>query len=426
MDLPVEFIAEIKNIVPDFEAFISSFDNKPSRAFRVNTLKVSDEALLGAMGKREAVPYAEHCYYLGEDEKWGNHPFHHAGLMYMQEPSAMATLSAFPVKGGIALDMCAAPGGKTIALSGMVDCLVSNEVNPARAATLKGNIERMGLKNVAVTNFFPSEIEKYGEIFDVVLLDVPCSGEGMFRKDETAVREWSEAHSISCVARQKAIIRSADKVLKRGGTLIYSTCTFSKRENEDVIDDFMSEFDYELVEPRGTVADFTAYLTDRRMRRFYPHLASGEGQFFAALTKRGGGESKPPKATKRASDKEVDTFLLDTIGKTLPYSEHNGIFYVPALPFELSGKVALGGVRIGRREGKVFKPDHNFFSAYGSEMYNFEPSEEELSRYLHGEELFGDRVGYGAITILGGAIGGFKGVDGRYKNLYPKGLRRNQ
>lgn len=423
MELPEKFIEEMREIVPNYEAFMASYDLPPARAFKVNTAKVDEAALLSAMGGRKKVPYAEHCYYL--DEKWGDHPFHRAGLMYIQEPSAMATLSAYGISGGLALDLCAAPGGKTAMLSDKVDFLISNEVNPSRATVLKGNVERLGLKNVAVTNCFPSELEYLGEIFDVVLADVPCSGEGMFRKDETAIREWSEAHSISCAARQRAILISADKVLKRGGLLIYSTCTFSRRENEDVVSGFLSEHDYELLEPSETVASSTTYLTDKRMRRFYPHLALGEGQFFAAMRKKGGGESRTPKENKFVSDKDVDAFLKSTIGRTMPYSLHDGMFFVPSMPFALKSKVVYGGVHIGRREGKTFKPDHGFFSAYGREMFGFEPSPEELNRYLHGEELVGEHSGYGAITVLGAPLGGFRGVEGRYKNLYPKGLRRN-
>ena len=425
MELPQKFLDEMKETVPDFEGFISSYSAPPARAFRVNTVKADEKKLISAVGGRERVPYAEHCYFLGEAEKWGNHPFHHAGLMYIQEPSAMAPISAYEISGGLALDMCAAPGGKTIALAEKVDFLVSNELNPARAAVLKSNIERMGLKNAAVTNCFPKDLERLGEIFDVVLLDVPCSGEGMFRKDETAIREWSEAHSISCAARQKAIIRSADRVLRRGGMLIYSTCTFSRRENEDVIEDFLRENDYELIEPSEEAKSVTTFLSNSHMRRFYPHLAAGEGQFFAALKKRSGGFDKLPRVNKFASDKEVGDFLMSTIGRCPPYCEHKGIFYMPALPFALNDKVVSGGVRIGKREGKVFKPDHFFFSAFGSEMFGFEPDSEQLARYLRGEELYGHHHGYGAITVLGGGLGGFRGVDGRYKNLYPKGLRRN-
>ena len=233
-------------IVPKFDDFLRSYEMPPTRAFRVNNQKIDDKSLLSAIGEHEALPF-DHCYYLSENEKWGAHPIHHAGLMYIQEPSAMASVNAFDIKADLALDLCAAPGGKTIQLADKVGCLVSNEINPSRAAVLKSNVERMGLTNVAVTNHSPKDLIKLGEIFDLVLADVPCSGEGMFRKDEDAIREWSVEHSVSCAARQSAILESADKLIKKGGMLIYSTCTFSKRENEDVLERFMAEHDYELV-----------------------------------------------------------------------------------------------------------------------------------------------------------------------------------
>ncbi|MCH5164221.1 MAG: hypothetical protein J1F36_04315 [Clostridiales bacterium] len=423
VNLPKEFLDEMKSIVPDYDAFLRSYEQPPTKAFRINGVKIDDKKLLSAIGNYQRVPFAEHCYYLGS-EKWGNHPYHHAGLMYIQEPSAMAAVNAYDINATLALDLCAAPGGKTIQLASKVTHLVSNEITPSRAAVLKSNVERMGYMNVAVTNHSPKDFEKLGEIFDLVLADVPCSGEGMFRKDEIAIREWNVEHSISCAARQSAILESADRVLKKGGMLIYSTCTFSKRENEDVIEKFLLSHDYELVMPKEEVCRQTVYLTDKRMRRFYPHTGVGEGQFFAALIKRDGGENRLPKPYKMAKNKEVDKFMSDIIRRNVDYLEHNGIFYVPALPFELPlNSIVSGGVRIGKLDGKVFKPDHYFFSAFGKEMFGFEPNEEEIKRYMHGEELSGEHSGYGAITVLGAPLGGFKGSDGRYKNLYPKGLR---
>ncbi len=421
MDLPKRYLDEMKEIVPSFPEFLRSYDEPPVKAFKVNTLKIDDDTLLNAMGEHCPVPFAAHAYY-ADERKWGRHPFHHAGLMYFQEPSAMAAINAYDITADLALDMCAAPGGKAIWLAEKVGRLVANEVNPSRAAVLKGNIERMGCTNVAVTNHFPTDFEPLGEIFDLVLVDAPCSGEGMFRKDETAIGEWSEEHSKSCALRQIAILESADKVLKRGGMLIYSTCTFSKRENEDVVNDFLSRRDYSLVMPKSEAEAQTVFLTDKHMRRFYPHLAKGEGQFFAAMVKNDGGINERKKAIKFASNKAVDAFLDSTTGG-MKYCGVNDIFYVPALDFELPlSKIVSGGVRIGKIE-KAFKPDHCFFSAFGKKMFCFEPSEMQLLKFLHGEELEGEHIGYGAVTVLSAPLGGFKGVDGRYKNLYPKGLR---
>ncbi len=424
MKLPYEFLREMQSVLPDYDEFLRSYEQSPTKAFRVNELKIDDKKLLAAMGTYKPVPFAEHCYYIDAAEKWGNHPFHHAGLMYFQEPSAMLPVSAYDVSPTLALDMCAAPGGKSLQLAQKAKYLVSNEINPSRAAVLKGNVKRMGAKNVIVTNHSPQELEKLGAIFDLVLVDAPCSGEGMFRKDEVAIEEWSEEHSKSCAVRQNAILESADKLLKKGGTLIYSTCTFSRRENEDVINVFLQNHDYSLKKPLLSVVERTTYLSDERMRRFYPHKGVGEGQFFVALTKNSGESQKLPKSTKYAKNKTVDEFLLSSIGKTTEYCCVNDMYYVPTLPFELPlGRIVSGGVKIGRQDGKIFKPDHHFFSAFGSNMFCHEADGEEIKRYMHGEELSGDYNGYGVITVLGAPLGGFKGVGGRYKNLYPKGLR---
>ncbi len=424
MQLPDTFLEEMKSVVKDFDSFLRSYKQPPCRAFRINNIKISDEKLLDFIGKHDKVPFAEHCYYLNEDEKWGSHAVHHAGLMYIQEPSAMAAVNAYEIKADLALDMCASPGGKTIQLASKAKYLVSNEINPSRAAVLKRNIERMGLKNVAVTNHSPKELEALKETFDLVLVDAPCSGEGMFRKDENAITEWSLAHSEGCAVRQAAIMESVDKVLKKGGMLIYSTCTFSPRENEDIVNEFLSKHDYELAIPSPEVCAQTESFSNEKMRRFYPHTGIGEGQFFAAMIKKSGGEGRSFKPPALSRNKLVTEFLIQTIGREIDFSEHSGIFYAPALPFELPlAKIVSGGVRIGRLEGKIFKPDHYFFSAFGKEMFCYEPTAEEISKYLHGEELYGDHKGYGAVTVLGAPLSGFKGSDGRYKNLYPKGLR---
>lgn len=419
MNLPEKFLQEMRTIVPLYDDFLRSYGSEPIKAFKANAKY--EKRLLNAIGTREKVPFADHCYYL--NEKMGSHPFHHAGLLYIQEPSAMLPVNAFDIKASLAIDLCAAPGGKSIQLADKVDCLVSNEISPNRASVLKSNIERLGLRNVAITNHSPKELEKLGEIFDLVLVDAPCSGEGMFRKDEIAIRDWSEENSISCAARQYAILESADKLLKRGGMIIYSTCTFSQRENEDVILRFLNEHDYRLAEPNEQAKKHSISLINDNMRRVYPHLERGEGQFFAGLIKQSGNLKLLPRENKYSFDKDVLTFLKDTTG-VKNFCEYGDSYFIPALPFELPlWRVVSCGVKIGKKRGKVFKPDHAFFSTFGAEMFCISPSEEETLRYLHGEELTGLHNGYGAVTVLGAPLGGFKGSDGRYKNLYPKGLR---
>ena len=237
----------------DYESFLRCYEEKPLKGLRVNTIKCSVEKLRALLDTElRQSPFSDVGFYIESDEKLGNNPLHHCGAFYIQEPSASGAVNALGIEpDDRVLDLCAAPGGKSAqiaALLGEKGFLWSNEIVKSRANILLSNIERMGIRNYVVSSLSPEKLcPKLGGYFDKILVDAPCSGEGMFRKDAQAVLQWSEEHTKSCMDRQLQILRSAKGCLKKGGILVYSTCTFSKYENEDVIDTFLTEnSDFEL------------------------------------------------------------------------------------------------------------------------------------------------------------------------------------
>ena len=252
--LPIDFTNRMKAILgEEYEKFEASYSEVPVRSFRVNTNKISEENFekINLFGGKK-IPYAENGFYFSCDGI-GNHPYHHAGMIYIQEPSAMAPVASVDIQPGWnILDLCASPGGKSTqaAAQNPDGVLVSNEIIPSRCKTLTGNIERMGFRNVITTCTDAKKIASlYGEVFDLVIVDAPCSGEGMFRKDENAQNEWSVENVLHCAERQREILDEIKTTVKPGGLLLYSTCTFSLEENEKNVDWFLNENDnFELID----------------------------------------------------------------------------------------------------------------------------------------------------------------------------------
>ena len=339
--LPIDFTKRMKELLgEEYGNFEASYSEDPVRSFRINTNKISKKIFekINPFGG-EKIPYAENGFYFFGDGI-GNHPYHHAGMIYIQEPSAMAAVESVDIQPDWnILDLCASPGGKsTQAASQNPDgVLVSNEIVPSRCKTLTGNIERMGFQNVITTCTDAKRIAAlYNEAFDLVIVDAPCSGEGMFRKDENAQKEWSVENVLHCAERQREILDKIKTTVKPGGLLLYSTCTFSLEENEKNIDWFLNENDnFELIEVKDSVKKFTAdgSMFDgcnekniSRCRRFYPHVAKGEGQFIALMKKTDGIgiEEFPPNALKDISKKE-EKIIFDFLDETLESYNKNAV-----------------------------------------------------------------------------------------------------
>ena len=445
--LPKEYESRMKQLLgEDFENYLNELQNPPVKAFRVNTDKISleDFEKINVFGA-EKIPYVENGYYL-DYEKVGNHPYHHAGLIYVQEPGAMAPAECVDIKPDwFVLDMCAAPGGKSTQLKnklGENGVLVSNEIISSRCKILTGNIERLGLKNTVVTCMDTEKLaSRFQNTFDLVMVDAPCSGEGMFRKEEIAVSEWSNENVLMCAKRSAEILENAVKTLKSGGYIVYATCTFSLEENEMTIDAFLQNHpEFELVPANERVVKSTADGVKfssckceniHFARRFYPHIAKGEGQFMAVLHHKGEKTGNNFYAvSNKKTDKIVTEFFNDTLTEYnsdfVGVYNGNPIYYNNRLP--IPDRTAFCcGVTIGEIRKNYILPHHQFFMALGDNFkrkINLSVNSAELSKYLHGEEFDTDcQNGWAVVMVEGCAIGGAKVSNGRAKNHYPKGLR---
>ena len=445
--LPEAFVQRMKGLLgAEYEAYEASFQSPAVRAFRVNTNKISlaDFEAINIFSK-EKIPYVETGWYL-EYDKIGNHPAHHAGMLYVQDPGAMAPAECLDIRPDWRiLDMCAAPGGKSSQLRnklGEEGILVSNEIIASRCRILTGNMERLGFRNTVTTCMAPAKLCKiFPQTFDLVMVDAPCSGEGMFRKDENAIDEWSVENVLHCAERQKDILESAAAAVKDGGYIIYATCTFSLEEDEMVVDHFLANHpEFELLPVkeavRAATADGVAFPgcrceTIREARRFYPHKSRGEGQFMAVLHSKSAapdqGGVSPRKAEKL--DKTVTDFLDDVLTdydkSHVTMYNGNPVYFTPDMNIP-KGAAFSCGVTIGEVRKNYIQPHPQFFMAMGPRFRRkVELTGEDLERYLHGEEISVDAPnGWAVVMTNCCSLGGVKVVNGRAKNHYPKGLRK--
>jgi len=445
--LPDEYTNRMKNLLGDeYRLYIDALEKEPVKAFRVNTDKISleDFKKIDCFSDGQ-IPYCENGFYLNY-EKIGNHPFHHAGMIYVQEPGAMAPAECIDISPDWkVLDMCAAPGGKSTQLKnklGNDGVLVSNEIIPSRCKILTGNIERLGLKNTVTTCMDTARLATtFPDTFDFIMVDAPCSGEGMFRKDENAIAEWSEENVKKCALRQAEILENAVKLLKSGGYIVYATCTFSLEENEMTIDSFLDTHpDFEILPVKDEVKKCTqdGIFFDgckceniHFARRFYPHKSRGEGQFMALLHHKGKANNNYNKISKTTkTDKITSDFLSDVLCcyDDEYVTEYNGnpVYFTPDFPIN-KGTAFSCGVTIGEIRKNYVQPHHQFFMALGKDFkrkIELSVESEELSKYLHGEEIpVCCQNGWAVVTVNGCTLGGAKVVNGTAKNHYPKGLR---
>ncbi len=457
--LPEEFTRRMMELLGDeYAEFSRALEEPPVRGLRVNTLKCDTEDFISrGKYKLTPLPYCPEGFIIEDDSLRGTSPEHHAGEIYIQDPGAMSALAALDIKPDWrVLDLCSAPGGKSTqaaARLGDGGFILSNEFVPKRAKICVGNFERLGLRCAAVSSLDTSEFKKYyNAFFNLVIVDAPCSGEGMFRKSDEALEEWSLENVKLCAARQREILDNAASLVAAGGYLLYSTCTYSLEENEMTVDDFLSRhIDYSLTAVRDELIAATkdgiqfegAKSKDLSIaRRFYPHISRGEGQF-VALMKRDENInvnktllfSAKDTALSREEAKITDKFFRENLTEA-PYGRlvKNGenIVLIPH-GYPLPPKsVFMSGVMLGEIRKSVFHPAHQFFSAYGAlfkRKEHLEDGDERLNRYLTGEEIESrseSDSGYVAVFYGNSPLGGGKLVGGRIKNHYPKGLRNNK
>lgn len=467
MELPIAFSTRMKRLLgTEYDAFYTALCTEDAvKGLRVNTHKVSvDTFFAHAPFALEPIPYVRGGYVVSDEAQAGKHSYHHAGAYYMQDPGAMATVAALSDElwerdGLKILDLCAAPGGKTTQLASLCaprgGAVLANEYNAARSRILAGNVERMGLDNVCVTNLDSKYLAQwYPDFFDLVVVDAPCSGEGMFRKNDLAISEWSPENVRMCAVRQKEILENAATCVAAGGYLLYSTCTYATEENEETVAAFLAAHpDFSLRPCHCAVVACTADgidVTDgihpelTLCRRFYPHVSRGEGQFVALLqrdevvtdTKKTARDAVAPLGKRETA--AVQDFLKETLGQTLSglcLCGGNVVSFVPhetlGFPLPTFGLVAAG-VTLGELRKDRLVPHHHFFMAYGKRMRStcvFDPTAAAVTRYLTGEEIDvpTECKGHTAVLLRIGdetvTLGGGKAVQGRLKNYYPKGLR---
>ena len=448
--LPEGFKQRMKNILgEEYDRFERALDEPNVRAIRVNTTKLStDEFLDKTALTLSPIKYAADGFIPDSCEGIGRTPEHHSGMFYVQDPGAMATVKAVEIKEGWrVLDACSAPGGKASQLASAIGeggVILANEYVPKRAKIIVSNFERLGIRNAVITSLDTQRIgEMFDSYFDLVLCDAPCSGEGMFRKYDEAITEWSSDNVRLCAERQREILNNLAPTVRAGGYLLYSTCTYSKEENEDTVRAFLENHpEFSLCPVDEKIKNATAKGLDgmEETRRFYPHITKGEGQFIALMKKDENTGNMPTilykESVKQPSKEEiavVKKFISDNIsgelcGRIIKWGE-----YLALIPHDLPippYSVFMPGVVLGEVKKGNFFPHHQFFSAYGS---NFKLKEALLrgdarvEKYLRGEEIdsTSDKNGWCAVTYEGVSLGGGKISCGRVKNHYPKGLRNN-
>lgn len=452
--LPQAFVKRMReSLGADADAFFASYDTPRAYGLRRNPLKTEKGQFESMMPfSLEAVSWAKEGYYYKEEERPGRHPFHEMGLYYIQEPSAMCVVETVdPGPGEIVLDLCAAPGGKSTQIAGRMageGLLVCNEIVPGRAKILSQNMERLGVCNAVVVNHTPQELEaRFPAFFDRIVVDAPCSGEGMFHKEEAALTEWSPENVAMCAARQREILSCAVNMLRPGGVLVYSTCTFAPAEDEETVAWLLASYPDLALAAIDTASLGISDGTIPGTGRIYPHRQRGEGHFVARLQKAGGLSVRKhtsgdapilEKKGKRTGAKEADVWKeYEAFAKRLllkPLSGRRQVFgdqlyLTPADMPDVKGlKVLRPGLHLGTNKKNRFEPSHALALALrASEAAQcFETSEPE--KYLRGETLSCDPSleGWTLITYQGMPMGWGKASRGVMKNHYPKGLRVNR
>ena len=428
--LPEAFLQRMEaQLGSEYPAFLESLERPRAVALRFNPMK-GERPVLPFVGA--PVPWEPAGFYYDPETRPGLHVYHEAGVYYLQEASAMAPVALLdPKPGERVCDLCAAPGGKTTQIAGRMlgqGFLVCNEINPKRAKILSRNIERMGVANALVTNEHPETLaSRFHGFFDRVLVDAPCSGEGMFRKEEAAVTDWSQETVQMCARRQREILDSAARLVRPGGRLVYSTCTFAPEEDEETVAAFLEahpEFTPEPVEAPWFVPGENASY------RMWPHKLLGEGHFAAVLRKTQGesGEvpacpgEKCPKAWESFA-KELDITLPE--GKAVSFGQ--SLYWAPMELPELNRlKVLRPGLELGTERKGRFEPAHALalWLKTCAVAESFPPESPEMKAYLHGDVVPSGKRGWCLVQTGGYAIGWGKGDGSVLKNHYPKGLRR--
>ena len=428
--LPEAFLLRMQSqLGEEYNEYLQSLERPRAVALRFNPLK-GDVPSLPFVG--ENVPWEPNGFYYDPDSRPGLHPYHEAGVYYLQEASAMSAVALLdPQPGERVCDLCSAPGGKSTQIAGRMQgqgFLLCNEWSPKRAKILSQNIERMAVSHALVTNETADNLARHlPGFFDRVLIDAPCSGEGMFRKEEAAITDWSQETVEMCARRQAEILDAGAKLLRAGGRLVYSTCTFAPEENEQTIAAFLQR------NPDFALEDVSAPWFSQvgiGQFRLWPHKLLGEGHFAAVLRKQGDspvegdgcpGEKLPPQW--QAFAKELNIQL--PAGKAILFGTN--LFWAPEdLPNLRGLKVLRPGLALGEVKKDRFEPAHALalWLKQCKNMVSFPADSNQIRAYMHGDVIAESAKGWCLVQADGYSIGWGKGDGNQIKNHYPKGLRR--
>ncbi|WP_334351529.1 RsmF rRNA methyltransferase first C-terminal domain-containing protein [Companilactobacillus sp. HBUAS56257] len=448
VELSSDFQKKYQKLMGDRgQALFAAIQKDSQEAFRLNPLKPNYQNVSYSLAK--PIEYSPIGYF-GEIN--GNSIDHLSGYVYSQEPSAMYVTEILDPKGNEKiLDLCAAPGSKTTYIASKMasqGLLVSNEINTKRAKVLSSNIERMGISNTVVTNNSPKDFEKnFGDFFDKILVDAPCSGEGMFRKDPESVKYWSLDYVEQCANRQQHILDSAYKLLSPGGILVYSTCTFSPEENEQNVDWFLKKYPDMHLEPvkkyQGMEDGRPEWGNDNpelaKALRMFPDKFNGEGHFMCKLVKDGEisevRERMINNGVKKDDVKFVEKFAkanLNGLAETNWLKISDFLYQAASLDNRFKGlHILRNGLKLGEFKKNRFEPDIAWILALKPDDLKtiFELNAEQFEKYLHGESIILEQRPSFDNKWIGLSYQGKLFSWGRYsnqqiKNVYPKGLRR--
>jgi NOL1/NOP2/sun family putative RNA methylase len=442
INYPAAYLSLMRDVMgQDYDAWTAALDAPLFRVIRLNPTKIGEQAFLKEFPDAMRLPgYPGLLYRMPESEtSLGTHPFHHAGCFYIQEPSASLPVAALKIeKGDRVLDCCAAPGGKSTQILSELDAsglLVSNEIDAKRNQTLRFNLQRFGDDNLVVTQNDTLVLGRIlGGCFDKILVDAPCSGMGMFRKDPAGIKYFSQKNIDHCVQMQKDILENVYPALKENGILVYSTCTFTCEENEGQILSFIDRHPDMVVEDlpftigRPGIGDPEEMAKCRRITL----LEGGEGHFICRMRKTGGESRTNLSMLKPSQEPLVDRTLDAWLDMKIPYYEMNGHVYLSrsTLPASENLRITQAGVYLGDIVKGRIDPDHAFATskiARDHFIQRYDLSKEQSLAYLRGETLdIPDIRGFILLTYENQAIGFAKGDGNILKNHFPKGIRSFQ
>ena len=439
--LSEKYLNKMKELLGDeYDDYLNSFNEKRIHSLRVNNAKISNEEFERICPfKIKRIPWIENGYYFDENDRPSKHPYYYAGLYYLQEPSAMTPANVLPIeKGDIVLDACAAPGGKSLELAsklGDSGLLVSNDISVSRAYSLLKNLELGGHKNIYVMAEDVSKLsKKFVKSFDKILIDAPCSGEGMLRKDPSIIKEWEDKGNEYYANLQKDIVKSAVSMLKDGGMMVYSTCTFDKSEDEDIVSYILSLDDDLKLERINEYEGFTRGIDMDEAIRLYPHKLQGEGHFVALVKK----DTPKTVTVKKKHVSKIDSKEAEEFIKLIKrdfddgYFEiiNNNLYFIPEYDFEKKGlRILRSGLLMGEIKKHSFEPSMalalNLKMNEFKNVINLSVDDKRVISYLKGETISVPETkdGWVLVCVDGYSLGFGKMQSGIMKNKYAKEWR---